>query len=309
MKCRFFSFLVCALLCTVLRANPCNNNVIYDCDFEGATDGWTFAKADGISTGFSVGSAVAYRGANSLYISPDMGLTTGYTQDNAEGYVSVAYKTIYLDTGTYVSKWNYRSNLSYLDIDKDYCKAAIVPATNTIEPLDYYEYYPSFLDKSVVSNTYSSNYSSWVSTSNRFTITEAGDYHLVFAFIATDTITNELGIAIDDISITSVEKLFYTETLDGVLVKWTGDYPEYRIYWYCSCENLNKYDTISENQYLIPYSALREAVYGRSMFHFYLTPMCDNGETGDQQSMSFDVETAPFPSDSTASAPRFTTIS
>ena len=106
-----------------------------------------------------------------------------------QGYVSVAYKKIYLEAGKYSRSWNYYSNLKYLDIDQDYCKVAIIPATNDIEPSNNYESNPSYLNNYVTSNTYSSNRTSWGSSSGDFTITNAGNYYIVFAFIATDKIT------------------------------------------------------------------------------------------------------------------------
>ena len=287
-----------------IKTDPCAGNKVYDCDFESDLLGWTFAKAPGINTGFAVGTAIKYQGDKALYISPDGGLTAGYKQDNDKGYVSVAYKKIYLEAGKYSRYWNhYQSNLKYLDIDQDYCKIAIVPVTNNVTPLDYYENSPGFLSGNISSQTYSNNYDYWSSSSSDFTVTSSGNYYLVFSFIATDKVADNIGIAIDNISITKKEELKYSETLDGVQFEWTGGYPKYAIEWYCYCDYIYKHDTISVNKYLIPYSRLREAVYSTTMFRIYVTPICENGNKGNQQTTTFNVKTAPFPVDTCSAVP------
>lgn len=288
-----------------IKTDPCAGNMVYECDFENELLGWNFLKADGINTGFVVDTAMKYQGDKALYVSPDGGRTAGYTQDNDKGYVSVAYKKIYLEAGNYNRSWNYYSYLSYLDIDQDYCKIAIVPANNEINPLDYYEYNPSFLQNYVTSYTYSSNYNYWTSTSGDFIVTNTGNYYLVFVFIATDKITNQIGMAIDNISIIRKEEIKYRETLDGVLFEWTGGYSQYRIYWYDWCDYKNKYDTLNVNSYLIPYTKLRKAVYSQGMFSFYVTPICENGQQGNSLYISpFNVKTEPFPLDTCPAVPQ-----
>lgn len=286
-----------------IKTDPCAGNLVYECDFESDLMGWTFAKADGINTGFAVGTAIKYQGEKSLYISPDGGVTNGYTQDNDSGYVSVVYKKIYLEAGKYSRSWNYFSNLKYLDIDQDYCKAAIVPATNEIEALNYFETNPAYLQENVSSNSYSTNRSSWGTSSSEFTINNSGNYYLVFAFIASEKITNDIGITFDNISIIRKEELKYSETLEGVLFEWTGGYHEYRIEWYNYCDYDYQYDTISVNKYLIPYTRLREAVYGTTMFRIRVTPICESGEKGNQQTTTFNVRTEPFPTDTCVAVP------
>ena len=287
-----------------IKTDPCAGNMVYECDFENELLGWNFLKADGINTGFVVDTAMKYQGDKALYVSPDGGRTAGYTQDNDKGYVSVAYKKIYLEAGNYNRSWNYYSYLSYLDIDQDYCKIAIVPANNEINPLDYYEYNPSFLQNYVTSYTYSTNRTSWGSSSSDFTVVNSGNYYLVFTFLATDKTSNRIGIAIDNVSIVRKEELKYKETLEGVLFEWTGGYSEYRIRWYETCDYDYQYDTLTINKYLIPYTQLRKAIYGSSMFRFYVTPICENGQLGNTQNISFNVKTAPFPTDTCPAVPQ-----
>ena len=288
-----------------IKTDPCAGNMVYECDFESELLGWTFAKAEGINSGFVVDTAMKYQGEKALYVSPNGGKTAGYAQDNDKGYVSVAYKKIYLEAGTYRRIWYYQSYLKYLDIDQDYCKFAIVPANNEINPLDYYEYNPSFLQNYVTSSTYSSNYNYWLSAASDFTVTNAGNYYLVFVFIATDKIINQIGMAIDNISIIRKEEIKYRETLEGVLFEWTGGYSEYRIYWYDYCDYKNQYDTLDVNSYLIPYTKLRKAVYNTGMFYFYVTPICENGQQGNSLYISgLNVKTEPFPLDTCPAVPQ-----
>lgn len=287
-----------------INTDPCAGNKVYECDFESDLLGWTFAKAPGINSGFAVGSAMKYQGEKALYISPDGGATAGYTQDNDRGYVSVAYKKIYLEAGRYSRLWNYyQSGLKYLDIDQDYCKVAIVPETNSIIPLDYYESSPTFMTGNISSQTYSNNYDYWTSSSSDFTVTNSGNYYLVFSFIASDKRADNIGIVVDNISITKKEELKYGETLEGVQFEWTGGYEKYAIEWYCYCDYIYKKDTVVTNKYLIPYTALREAVYNTTMFRFYVTPICENGNKGNQQTTTFNVKTDPFPTDTCPAVP------
>lgn len=133
--------------------DDCKDKIVYECDFESELLNWTFAQADGINTGFVVDTAMKYQGKKSLYISPDGGKSTGYTQDGDSGYVSVAYKKIYLESGNYSFSCYRRYQLSYqyLDIfsDYDYYNIAIVPADRKIEPLSRYVATPSFLNNNI----------------------------------------------------------------------------------------------------------------------------------------------------------------
>lgn len=155
----------------------------------------------------------------------------------------------------------------------------------------------------ISSQTYSNNYDYWTSSSSDFTVTNSGNYYLVFSFIATDKRADNIGIVVDNISITKKEELKYGETLEGVQFEWTGGYEKYAIEWYCYCDYIHKKDTVVTNKYLIPYTALREAVYNTTMFRFYVTPICGNGNTGNQQTITFNVKTAPFPVDSCSAVP------
>lgn len=286
-----------------IKTDPCAGNKVYECDFESELLGWTFAKANGIKTGFAVGTATKYQGEKSLYVSPDGGTTVGYTQDNNKGYVSVAYKKLYLEAGIYGARWYYFTELKYLDVDNDYFKVYLVPSTNDIHALDSCITNPTFLNGSIMSNIYSSNYSSWTSSSPSITVTNGGNYYLVLAFIASNKIADKKGAAFDNLSIYKKEELKFQETLKGVQFDWTGGYAEYRITWYNNCDYKYKYDTITDNNYLIPYTMLREAVHGKSMFNFSVTPICENGQNGNSQSKSFSVHTEPFPLDTCPAVP------
>lgn len=302
MKRLLFNFLFIFVLLMRGMASPCDIDTVYNCDFEGDVSEWIFARAKGIHTGFAIGEAKSYRGSKSLYISPDGGKSTGYDQDNDSGYVSVAYTKINMTEGEYILSYYSYYELQYLDIDYDYCQMAIVPASNSIEPLNHYERYPDFLDKYVISRTMSGNYSSWSSMSHNFTISQAGDYYIVCAFIATDTITNEIGAGIDNIKITRRNEITYKETLEGVLVEWTGAYPEYRIRWESNCQGYH-YDTVTTNQYLIPFTLLRDAVYNSSTQEIEITPVCDDGKSGTTFSSYLRVTTNIFPKDTCPAVP------
>lgn len=280
--------------------------LIYECDFESELLGWTFAKADGINTGFAVGSAIKYQGEKSMYVSPDEGQTSAYTQDNDKGYVSVAYKKMRLEPGNYKVEWRYFCNLRYLDVDADYYRIAVVPATNNIEPLAQYENNPSFLTGSLLNQSYSSNRTSWTSDYWSFTVSRADEYYLVYTFNATDKIVHENGTAIDNIKLTKILPKFelsMQETLEGCNFTWGGNFSEYRIRWYTDCEKTNKRDTLyNEHSYLIPYTKLRDLVYGSNSLFFAVTGVCDDGKTQEVTKWNY-VYTKPFPNDTCPAVP------
>lgn len=289
------------------------STLIYECDFESELLGWTFAKAAGINTGFAVGSANKYQGEKALYISPDGGQSTGYTQDGDSGYVSVAYKKIYLEAGSYYYSYKMYRKLafSYLDIfnDNDRYNVAIVSADNKIEPLSHYESTPSFWNKYIWRDYWNTNSSDWnyYSYSNRsFSISKSGNYYLVHSFSATDTITNTTGVIIDNIVITKQHpidlQLTMTETLEGCLFKWKGGYPEYRISWYTDCSS-TKRDTLDVNSYLIPYAKLRDIAVGVNDLYFSVSVDCsENKKISDYG--YFYPKTEPFPNDTCPVVPK-----
>lgn len=285
-----------------IKTDPCAGNIVYECDFENELLGWNFLKADGINTGFVVDTAMKYQGEKALYVSPDGGKTAGYTQDNDRGYVSVAYKKIYLEAGQYNISYNYLRHLKYLDVDQDDMRVAIVPNTNEINALDYYDTNLSFL-KNYSYSTSRSEIISWTSTSSNFTVNNTGVYCLLFCIMVNDYDGGQKGIAFDNIKIKQLEELKYRETLEGVLFEWTGGYTGYRIYWYDRCDYDYKYDTLEVNSYLIPYTKLRKAVYGNNIYYFSVTPFCDNGQNGNSMTTWFTVNTEPFPLDTCPAVP------
>ena len=295
--------------------DDCVDKIVYSCDFESELLNWTFAQADGINTGFVVDTAMKYQGKKSLYISPDGGKSTGYTQDGDSGYVSVAYKKIYLESGSYyLYHYIYRQlSFSYLDIfsDNDYYNISIIPAENKIEPLSHYKYSPSFFNNSRESQYYSSNYSYWNNYSYDFSINKSGYYYLVHTFLATDTITNNVGVAIDNIRIekrkrsSSSISISKTETKEGVVFNINGNYPEYRVYWYTDCDRTTKRDTITNNTYTIPFSKLRDIRYGGGDLYFYVcaTDECGNSNCSNYYN-SYSVYTSEFPTDTCPAVPK-----
>lgn len=278
--------------------------LMYECDFESDLLGWTFAKAPGINSGFVVGSAMKYQGEKALYISPDGGATAGYTQDNNKGYVSIAYKKIHLDPGQYKVNWYYSTNLSYLDVDKDNYRIAVIPATSDLNPLDYYAENPPFLSSSLMNHSYNNN-ENWRYDWWNFTVNNTGNYYLVYTFSATDKIVHDQGLGVDDITITKVIPPFgvsMQETTEGVKFQWGGSFPEYQIRWYTDCNHTNKLDTVNGKSYLIPYSKLRDLCYGRNSLRFEVSGVCDNGNSQTSSSW-YTVYTSAFPADTCPAVP------
>ena len=283
----------------------CSDNLIYTCDFESELLGWTFAKADGINTGFVVDTAMKCHGEKALYISSDGGKSMGYTLDNDKGYVSVAYKKLYLEEGSYQINFDFFQYLEYADIDIDIVRLAIVPATNEIEALNYYDIYPSFLYDAVFQSYFGDTYGNWSwGEWTDVNVDNSGSYYLLFIFIANDYDGGQKGWALDNLSIKRETKLeiTYRETLDGVLFEWTGGYSKYRVDWYSWCSDY-RYDTVDVNSYLLPYTELRKAVYENGIYAFDVDVICDDGQIGLHHGLWFTVNTEPFPLDTCPAVP------
>lgn len=87
--------------------------LVYECDFESELIGWTFAEAKGINSGFRVGTADKNQGGKSLYMSSDNGTTQGY-EASTNGYISVAYKKLYLENGQYKISCNVKGDAAFM---------------------------------------------------------------------------------------------------------------------------------------------------------------------------------------------------
>ena len=240
-----------------------------------------------------------------MYISPDGGATVGYTQDNDKGYVSVAYRKVYLEAGNYVVNFYFQKKLQYLDVDQDQILVSLIPATNTIEPLDYYESEPTFTRNSIA-NPYTWETTSltyWSNANSEVTVSATGMYYVVFTLVANEHNGKDQFVAFDNFKITRSEDIKYAETLDGVQIDWTGGYSGYRIQWYDLCDYKYRYDTIQTNSYLIPYTQLREAVYNYTMYRFNVYPICENGKSANSIYTHLVINTAPFPEDTCIAVP------
>ena len=280
-----------------INTDPCAGNVVYECDFESNLLGWTFAKAPGVNSGFAVGSAMKYQGEKALYISPDGGATAGYTQDNNMGYVSVAYKKIYLEAGNYELNCCFWENLSYLDIDNDDMFIGIVPAKNEIKPLDCFDSSPSFIQDDITGfgNWYEPN-NQWICVSYAGSVYESGEYYLLVALMANESITNENGLIVDDIIISKQFTYSYTETKEGVLVNWSGGYPKYNFSYASVCGwEWILYEDVGTS-FLIPWTKLRDAVYNNYSYTFAIEGICDNGASKRIYQNMY-LKTEPFPLD------------
>lgn len=244
--------------------DDCHDQVVYECDFESELLGWTFAQADGINTGFAVGGAMKYKGEKALYISPDGGTTAGYTQDSDKGYISLAYKKVYLEAGNYTLSYIYYTNLHFEDSDRDYCKVMIIPADNNPIPFDEYKENPSYLQGKIYENSYESHLS-WGTYfyPRNFTVSNSGGYYLLFMFMANDHGARTQGYVMDDLKITKERKpenfkMSYRETKKGVEYTWTDNASQYTISWRTQCSNTHT-EVVTDNYYLIPFTELRDA--------------------------------------------------
>lgn len=286
-----------------MRIQPSSacNYIPYQTTFETEPIGWVFANASGINSGFVVGGAMKYRGEKALYISPDGGATSGYTQDSPDGYVSLAYKKIYLEKGKYTLTTTLNTNVTYLDSDNDRYCVAISPASDgKPTPLNKYTTNPKDFIPSTnlpLNNTSTSKWS-WYAYPMSFAVSQTGYYYLTYALMANETASAGQYVAIDNIKI-SRELDFnwtYTETTKGLLIKVNGNFDSYTCRYYSN----HNYSSISfkldaNNEALIPYSKLRDAVHKENIYYFSITAKCDNNST--EKNGWVTINTDVFPQD------------
>ena len=84
----------------------------YFCGFENPEDtlgtyGWKFEKRAKVGHTFAVGEAVHRMGSHAMYVSADNGATAGYSFTTS-GSVVIAYKSFYLEKGTYDLMFEYK---------------------------------------------------------------------------------------------------------------------------------------------------------------------------------------------------------
>ena len=282
--------------------DDCVSKVVYECDFESELLGWTFAKADGINTGFVVDTAMKYQGEKALYVSPDEGKTAAYTQDNNQGYVSIAYKKINLEAGDYRIDYWYYTNLHFEDSDIDYCKVYIIPTKNKPEPYNYCNTNPSYFKDNIYNVSYESHLQ-WYDYKYpyEFNVTSSGNYYLLFVFIANDHGAREKGYILDDLKITKKRKpeqfnLNFKETKNGVEFTWTDNSLKYDITWYTPCSNSKK-DTVTDNYYFIPFTKLLDSKANWYDIHFEVQYESKCGNKSSAYTYEY-IYTKEFPKDS-----------
>ncbi len=250
--------------------NKTECGLIYKCDFETALKGWTFDKAIGINSGFVADTAISNSGDKSLYLSSDGGATQSYSA-STNGYVSVAYKKLYLEQG------NYETSLSYKGIMYDFFESSLedniyfklIPANQTPQSHNQYKY-PSYNNDIYLDDYCCNRNYSWNNNTNNFTISQGGEYYLTFILVANTGTQGEIGMAIDDITIKKIKTLSpitKTENTRGIEITWNDIDTEYRIRYYGKDYHYH-YDTIFENKYFIPFTKLRDVSNNTYDFYF-----------------------------------------
>lgn len=267
----------------------------YHTTFESEPIGWTFARADGVNTGFVIGEAMKYQGQKALYISPDGGATAGYSADSPTGYVSLAYKKIYLERGSYKIHHRIYTNLS----DAEEFGVFVTPESDgPLTPQNKYKdnQYPSSVP---LRHVFSSDFT-WYDYDMSFSIQENGFYYLTYSFAATSS-TPSVGqvVAVDDVKIIKNQEfeIEYEETKDGVLFRVIGNFESYKCYYY-SVHNYNSKNVTlnANNEVLIPYSKLRDAIYDYNIYNFVATGICDGVQSNSKTIHTY-LKTDIFPQD------------
>ncbi|MBR5984592.1 MAG: fibronectin type III domain-containing protein [Bacteroidales bacterium] len=175
--------------------------VSYVCDFENSDENSNWILVNDSQTNYwMIGNATSSSGSNSLYITND-DLSNAYTIDDNWSDV-YAYRHIYFPlAGDYVVsfKWKGLGESGY-----DYMRAFLVPASMTLTSGNAYDIDVNNVPAGWIavdgSNQLNQN-SNWSEISNMVTVSEAGEYNLVFYWRNDNSYGTPPPAAVDDVRV------------------------------------------------------------------------------------------------------------
>ena len=263
----------------------------YFCGFESPEDtigtyGWKFEAMPKTAHCFAMGTAVHRMGSYAMYVSTDGGKTASYS-NRASGSVVIAYKSFYLEKGTYDLMFEYRLQGEDLE-ESDVMRVAFYTGakpTPTASGIAFPNYMltNAFKDKDGEEVFKSSL---WRQIEGQVVVNEPGYHYLVFAFKEDgDKNVYSPGACIDNIQFDKVKSPTACATkptniqIDkeptGIKLSWTGRADSYEImYNRVSSLTDTLYSLVSgitTTEYMIPYSTIPEGVY-----NFRIRSLCSN---------------------------------
>ena len=145
--------------------------LIYSTGFENSSDiqGWSFINGSQTNK-WMIGSGTYHSGTKSLYVSSN-GSSPSYNVSNTS--VVWAYKTINLKQGLHTFSFNWKC---YGESSYDYIVAYIVPHSSGLPTAGS----ASAPSGSILSSTNLNQQSAWQSYSANFTVSNGGDYNIIF---------------------------------------------------------------------------------------------------------------------------------
>lgn len=262
----------------------------YFCGFENPEDtagtyGWKFEKRPSFGHEFVVGEAVHRMGGHAMYVSADGGTTPGYSLTTS-GSVVIAYKSFYLEKGTYDLMFEYRlqgEEHQESDVMRVAFYSGKKPTTVGMGSFPQYALDNAFKDKDGVEVFKTSL---WTQVDGQVVASEDGYYYLVFLFKEDgDKNIYAPGACIDNIQFDRVKSptacatkptnILIDKEPTGIKLTWTGRATAYEI-MYNKVSSLT--DTtyslitgITTTEYSIPYTLIPEGVY-----NFRIRAVCDN---------------------------------
>ena len=273
----------------------------YFCGFEENSDtagtyGWTFVKRPGVNHSFVIGEAVSNMGNRSLYVSKDDGTTASYTASKStQGSVVVAYKSFYLQAGTYDLMFDYRMQGGYLQsgdviVNSDVMRVAFYgisdfsgkpTAVATGQFPNYATKYP-FKDKNGVEVF---NSTIWKQVEGQLKVMQDGYYYLVFLFkedgneyvynpgACIDNVQLDIAKSSTDCAVVPSNIKVEKEDL-GIKLTWEGNADEYDVMYDClssKSDEITEVRGIKSKEYFFSYADLEEGVYD-----FRIRARCEN---------------------------------
>lgn len=262
----------------------------YFCGFENPEDtsgtaGWKFVKRAKVQHEFVVGQAVHRMGSHAMYVSPDGGATAGYSLFSS-GSVVVAYKTFYLEKGTYDLMFEYRmqgEEHENSDVMRVAFYSGSIPTATAMDAFPQYALDNPFIDKNGVQVFTTSL---WKQVEGKVTVATEGYYYLAFLFKADgDKNIYNPGPCIDNIQFdrekdatacaTKPSNIQIKEDGAGIKLTWTASAESYEIMYNKISSIIDTTYTlitgVTSTEYSIPYSEIAEGVY-----NFRIRALCSN---------------------------------
>lgn len=248
--------------------------LIYSTGFENSSDiqGWSFINGSQTNK-WMIGSGTYHSGTQSLYVSSN-GSSPSYSNSSAS--VVWAYKTLNLKSGTHTFSFDWKC---YGESTYDYFVAYIVPASSGLPTAGS----TSVPSGSILSSSKLNQQSTWQSYSANFTVSNAGNYNILFMWRNDASSGSTPPACIDNVKIdrserfvfipvTSSDQLNKADSCDVVFVNEINETTWYTPYFYSTNSYLKPESCKSTTWFNTTYDTIfidSQGTYKRDIWRIY----------------------------------------